>query len=148
MGRIGRFIVAVVLCFSSATILESWAANQISHVNNENKKIIVEIDYGDIRPTRTVEVPRIKGRTALEILQVVAEVKTHPVGQYVFVVSIDGVEGKRGETAWYYTVDGKSADELAYSNVLNDAERIRWVYKKDVCSWKVDGKPDFLKGGD
>jgi hypothetical protein len=96
-----------------------------------------------------VDAPWVKNRTVLEVLQAVATVKTHPVGQYVFVAAIDGIEGKRGEMAWYYTLDGKSADELAYSKVLNGTERIRWVYKKDVCSWKVDGKPNSLKeGGD
>ncbi len=140
MGRVARLIVAVILCISSMTILESWADNQISHVNNGSKNIVVEIDYGGVRPSRTVEVPWVKGRTVLEVLQTVARVETHPVGQYVFVVSVDGVEGKRGEMAWYYTVNGKSADKLAYSNVLNNnVDHIRWAYKKDVCSKKVDG---------
>lgn len=139
MGRITRFFVAVILCVSSMTILESYAGNQTSYVNEENKKIIMEIDYGGYRPSRTVEIPWAKDRTVLEVLQTVAKVETHPVGQYVFVVSIDDVEGKRGEMAWYYTVNGASADKLAYSNILDGPCRIRWVYKKDVCSKKVDG---------
>lgn len=140
MSRIDRLIVAVILCVSSMTIVESWADREVSHVNDDSKNIVVEIDYGGVRPSRTVEVSWLKGRTVLEVLQTVAEVKTHPVGQYVFVVSIDGVEGKRGQMAWYYTVNGKSADKLAYLNVIDDnASHVKWMYKKDVCSGKVDG---------
>ena len=138
MGRIVKLIVVAALCILPVTTLELWADNQTSHVNGDSKNIVVEIDYGDVRLPRTVEVSWVKGRSALEVLQTVATVETHPVGQYVFVVSIDGVKGKRGETAWYYTVDGESADKLAYSNVLDDTKRIKWVYKKDVCSGKVD----------
>lgn len=139
MGRIARFIAVVILCISSVTILELCAENEIPYVNDDSKNIVVEIDYGNVRPSRTVEVPWVKDRTVLEALQTVATVETHPVGQYVFVISIDGVEGKRGEMAWYYVVDGKSVDELAYSNVLdNSVDHIKWVYKKDTCSGKVD----------
>jgi len=138
MVRIVKLIVVVVLCIASITALESRADNQTSHMNDDSKSIVVEIDYGDLRPSRTVEASWVKDRTILEVLQTVATVETHPVGQYVFVVSIDGVKSKRGEMAWYYTVDGESADKLAYSNVLDGMEHIRWVYKKDVCSGKVD----------
>lgn len=149
MGKIFRISSVAILCILSVITLESWAKDQISSVVNEgSKKIVVEIDYGDVRPSRTVEVHWVKNRTVLEALQTVATVETEPVGQYVFVTSIDGVKGKRGVMAWYYTVDGKSAHELAYSKVLNEAERIGWVYKNDVCSWKVDGKPNSPKEAD
>ena len=138
MGRIVKLIVVAALCILPVTTLELWADNQTSHVNDDSKNIVVEINYGDVRLSRTVEVSWVKGKSVLEVLQTVATVETHPVGQYVFVVSIDGVKGKRGETAWYYTVDGESADKLAYSNVLDDAKCVKWVYKKDVCSGKVE----------
>jgi len=73
-----------------------------------------------------------------EYAESVAKVKTDTVAGYVFVVSIDGVEGKRGDKAWYYMVDGKEADKLASSNILNDADLMKWEYKKDTCSEKVD----------
>ncbi len=146
MDRIARFVVVVALCISSVTILESWVGNRTSYANENNKSIVVEIDYWNVCPSRTVEVPWVKDRTVLEALQTVATVETHPVGQYVIVTSIDGVEGKRGEMAWYYTVDGESADKIAYSNVLNnDMEHIKWVYKQDVCSKKVDGEISFYR---
>jgi hypothetical protein len=149
MKTIVRIIAVAVFYLLSVGILSSWAENQGLSGNENNKKIVVEIDYGGIQPSRTVEVSSTKGKTALEILQTVATVETHPVGKYVFVTSIDGVAGKRGETAWYYTVDGDSPGELAYSKALNGTERIKWTYKKDVCSWKVDNKPNPLKeGGD
>ncbi|UCB57241.1 MAG: DUF4430 domain-containing protein [Candidatus Omnitrophota bacterium] len=129
MRRIAGIIIAVALCLSS---IVAWA-------DNENSKgIIVEIDYGRLRPSRTIEAPLAKDRTILEVLQSVATVETHPVGKYVMVTSIDGVKGKRGEMAWYYTIDGKSADKIAYSKVADSAKHIKWVYKKDVCSPKVD----------
>lgn len=143
MARITRIIAMVILCITSVITLESWANNQTL----DSEKIIVEIDYGSIRLSRTAEAIWVKDMTVLEILQTVATVETHPVNQYVFVISIDGVEGKRGEMAWYYTVDGKSAGELAYSKILNNAGNIKWIYKKDVCSLKVDGNPDFLEKG-
>jgi hypothetical protein len=141
-------IVMAVFCVISATAFFALAENQ-SYVNESAKKIVVEIDYGGVQPLRTAEVPSMKGKTVLEVLQTVATVETHPVGQYVFVTSIDGVAGKRGEMAWYYTIDDKSPEELAYSKVLDGTEHVKWTYKKDVCSWRVDGKlnpPD--KGGD
>ena len=139
MDRIIRSIALFVLCFFSVATLQSWADDQASYAKENSKNIVVEIDYGNVLPTRTVKTPWVKGKTVLEALQAVAEVKTHPVGQYVFVVSIDGVEGKRGEMAWYYTVDGKSADKLAFSNDLDiNVRHVKWVYKKDACSGKVD----------
>lgn len=139
MGKKFGIIAAVVFCISSAFTLEALAKNQSLDVNNKN--IAVVIDYGNAQAPRTVEVPLVKGKTVLELLQTIADVKTHPVDQYVFVTSIDGVEGKRGEMAWYYTVDDESPGKLAYSKVIDGTERvIKWAYKKDVCSWKVDGK--------
>lgn len=123
-------VVVAALCVLSVVISASYA------ISKDN--IVVEIDYGGVRPSRTAEAPLLKGRTALEVLESVAKVKTDTVAGYLFVVSIDGVEGKRGDKAWYYTVDGKKADKLASSHILNDAGRMKWEYKKDTCSEKVD----------
>ena len=123
-------VVVAAMCILSVVISASYA------ISKDN--IVVEIDYGGVRPSRTVEVPRVQDRTALEVLESVAKVKTDTVAGYVFVVSIDGVEGKRGDKAWYYMVDGKEADKLASSNILNDADLMKWEYKKDTCSEKVD----------
>jgi hypothetical protein len=68
------------------------------------------------------------------------QVETHQVGEYVFVTSIDGVKGIRGDKAWYYEINGRHADKLAFVRVLNKNESTRWIYKKDVCSPKVDAE--------
>jgi len=147
MKKIFRIITMAVFCVSSAVALEARTKDQGAYINEKNNKIVVEIDYGNIQSSRTADVPAVKGKTALEVLQTVATVETQPVGQNVIVTSIDGVKGKRGEMAWYYTVDDKAPGELAYSKVLNGTEHVKWSYKKDVCSWKVDGKPNPAKEG-
>ena len=127
---IAMFVVVLAICN-----VKVWA------VNSESNNIVVEIDYGKVLPSRTVEISRVEDRTVLEILQTVAKVETHPVAQYVFVTGIDEISGKRGEMAWYYKVNGKSADCLAYSKVVDDQiKHIKWVYKKDVCSGTVDNE--------
>lgn len=149
MVKIVRIIAVAAFCILSSVAVAAQAGDQSAYVNEGTKKIVVEIDYGNVRPSRIVEIPSVQGKTALQVLQTVATVETHPVGQYVFVTSIDGVAGRRGEMAWYYTIDDKSPGELAYSKVLHGTQRIKWIYKKDVCSWKVDGKLNPPKeGGD
>ncbi len=149
-GRIAGIILVAVLCVLLVAVSELRAQKPAQYVKDVGEKIIVEVNYGDLRASRIVEVFRVKDRTALEVLQTVARVETNPVGQYVIVTAIDGVEGKRGELAWYYSVDGKPAGESAYSNVINDVSRMSWAYKKDLCSLKVDGKSGLSekKGGE
>lgn len=105
------------------------------------KKVNVVIEYGSGQPSRTVEAAVTPGDTVLGVLQTVATVETHPVDRYVFVTAIDGVQGKRGEMAWYYTIDGNKADTLAAAKVVADnTGQITWTYQKDVCSCTVDKK--------
>jgi len=147
MRRIVRIIATVIFCVSSAVVLEARSEDRGVDIDEKNNKIVIEIEYGNIQPSRITEVSSVKGKTVLEVLQTVAMVETNPVGQYVFVTSIDGVKSERGETAWYYTVDEKDPGELAYSKVLNGTERVKWAYKKDFCSWGADGKPNLTKEG-
>ena len=102
------------------------------------ESVNVRIDYGSVHQSREVEAQWKEGITALEALQSVAQVETHQVDNYIFVTSIDGVKGRRGGMAWYYEINGKRADRLAYERVLNKDESTRWIYTKDVCSPKVD----------
>ena len=76
--------------------------------------------------------------TALQALQAVAKVETHPVGKYTFVASINQVEAKRGDMGWYYTVNGKKTKKLATWYILENGDTVTWIYKKDVCSEKGD----------
>lgn len=137
MRPCAKIFTVIIFCSLLAVLCDAKLADQNCHANETDGKIVVEIDYGSARPSRIVELPSEKGKTALEVLQRIAIVETHPVGQYVFVTSIDGVKGARGEMAWYYTLDGKSPKELAYSKVLQGSERVKWIYKNDVCSRTV-----------
>ena len=101
-------------------------------------KMKVGIDYGGTHETREAETKWTEGVTALEVLQSVAQVEIHQVKDYIFVTSIDGVKGKRGDKAWYYEINGKRADKLAFRRVLNKDDSTKWIYKKDVCFSKVD----------
>ena len=101
-------------------------------------KMKVGIDYGGTHETREAETQWTEGVTALEVLQSVAQVEIHQVKDYIFVTSIDGVKGKRGDKGWYYEINGKRADKLAFRRVLNNGDSTKWIYKKDVCSPKVD----------
>ena len=102
--------------------------------------VTVELNYGADKEIKKVDVPWEKGMTALEALTHAAKVSTHPVGNYVFVVSIDGVEGKRGVMAWYYTINGEHTGELAITKEVKKGDTITWIYTKDVCSATVDQK--------
>lgn len=99
-------------------------------------KVKVTIDYGGAHETREYESLWKEGITALEALKLVAQVETHKVNDYVFVTSIDGVKGKSGDMAWYYEINGKRVDKLAYERVLNKDENTRWIYTRDTCSSK------------
>ena len=103
-----------------------------------SEKVKVGIDYSGVHETREVETQWTEGVTALEVLESIAQVETHQVKDYIFVTSIDGVKGKRGDKAWYYEINGKRADKLAFRRVLNKNESTRWIYAQDVCSRKVD----------
>jgi hypothetical protein len=102
------------------------------------ESVTVGIDYGGKRQSRETEAPWKEGTTALEALESIALVQTDQVDNYVFVTSIDDVKGKRGDMAWYYEINGKHADILAYEYELNKGDTTKWVYTQDVCSPRVD----------
>lgn len=101
-------------------------------------KVTVVIDYGEVKPQETKTVEWSEGMTALTALQHCADVETHPVQEYVFVRSINGVQLTRGEMAWYYQVNGERSTVLALKKMVKDGDTVTWMYKKDVCSPKVD----------
>lgn len=142
-----QVITAIIFCIISAGAAIVYVAG-MRHLYADRKgcRVSMEIDYAGRLPSRNAEIVLPKGTTVLSTLQAAAEVKTCPIGGYVFVVSIDGVEGARGENAWYYTIDGKNPGELAYSKIIEGPAQIKWSYQKDVCSWKVDNKDDGSAG--
>ncbi len=123
-------IIKISIVFVSLTILCAAAC--------AGESVNVGIDYGNVRNSRGAETQWQEGVTALEALQSIAQVETHQVKNYIFVTSIDGVKGKRGDMAWYYEINGKRADKLAFRRVLDKNESTRWIFAKDVCSPKVD----------
>ena len=121
-------IVLTLLVFSTCK-------NEKQQENNST--ITINIDYSN-NNQRTVSTFWKEGLTALEALQYVAVVETHPAGNYVFVSAIDSVRGVRGESAWYYKVNGKSSKKIAINRSLNAGDTLTWIFKKDVCSGTVD----------
>jgi hypothetical protein len=75
----------------------------------------------------------------LEALQKAADVRTHPVGSYVFVTEIDNVAAERGKMAWYYKINQKKPEKLAIEQIVNPGDTISWRFVEDVCSKTVDG---------
>lgn len=100
----------------------------------DEKKVTVEIHYGEAQSSRMVTAPLIEGQTVLALLETVADVETYTVEPYILVTSIDGVKGVRGEMAWYYKIDGIYADQLASTKTLEDETHIEWLYQTDTCS--------------
>ena len=105
-------------------------------VYGASQNVTVEIDYGGLQQSRKAEIVWKQGITALEVLQSVAKIETKQACEFIFVNSIDGVEGKKGDKAWYYDVNDKRATSFAYKCILNEGDRMRWEYTKDVCSPK------------
>ncbi len=101
-----------------------------------SQNVTVEIDYGGLQQSRKAEIAWKQGITALEALRSVTKIETRQNGDSVFVTSIDGVEGKNGDKAWYYDINGKRATSVANKCILNEGDRMRWEYTKDVCSPK------------
>lgn len=125
-----RIISRISVAFICLTVLCAVAC--------AGESVNVGIDYGDTRQSREAEAQWKEGITALEALRSVAQVETHKVDNYIFVTSIDGVKGKRGDKAWYYEINGKRADKLAYERVLHKDDSTKWIYTQDACSPKVD----------
>ncbi|WP_163323299.1 DUF4430 domain-containing protein [Draconibacterium mangrovi] len=121
-------LILLLACFIG---LSAFAGN--------GEKVTVEIDFGSLKhPKLKIETNWKEGLSALEALQFVAEVKTHPVGQYVFVDEIDGVKGVPNQSVWYYKINGEPAKKIATDQPLKNGDIITWIYKQDVCSSKED----------
>ncbi|MCY1720116.1 DUF4430 domain-containing protein [Prolixibacteraceae bacterium Z1-6] len=103
----------------------------------EPQKVTVEIKYDENNSSLLkIETDWREGLSALEALQFVAKVNTHPVGSYVFVSAINNVEGVPNKSVWYYTVNGEPAKKIAINQPLKKGDVVTWIYKQDVCSAK------------
>lgn len=106
---------------------------QVTTAGNKNK-VTVEINSNDKNPLLKIETNWEEGLTALEALQFVAEVKTHPAAKYVFVAAINGVEGEPNKGVWYYEINGQPAKKIAINQPLQKGDVVTWIFKQDVCS--------------
>lgn len=123
------------------TILAAFVVVLLGGVKSyagQAKTVTVEINYGGSRVAEKVEVEYRKGMTALVALMQAADVKTHPVGRWVFVTAVGGQEGVRGDMAWYYTLNGEKPKQVAVNQPLKAGDVVAWRYVKDVCSCTVD----------
>lgn len=95
--------------------------------------IEITIDYGSLRPARTVAVTYAAGSTALDVLGKAAKVRTKQAGRFIFITAIDGIRSVPQSMGWFYSVDGLSADKTAAANILQNAKTMRWEYRPDHC---------------
>lgn len=128
--------------FYTGIVLSLFACNTHPTDSLESKQFSVKIivDYGEARSLKEENIIADHPLTALEALQNVSVVETHPVKEHVFVSSIDSVHTIIGVKAWYYKVNGESPGVLAISNTLNNGDTLKWIYKNDICSGTVDNK--------
>lgn len=129
-----RILIALILLASLPSALCAADEKKAQTLRFESKKsITVEIDYGDTRPVRRVETTYVEGMSALQLLQQVAEVKTHKVGAYIFVRSIDRLKSEPGKMGWFYSIDGVAAKTLAKNRLLENAKEMKWSYRVEAC---------------
>lgn len=96
--------------------------------------VIVKITDTFSGNSKEVKVTGKNKLTALEALQYAATVETHPVGNYVFVTSIDSLKAEKFNTAWYYKIKGKSPGVLAINRMVKEGDTIEWIFTRDNCS--------------
>jgi len=70
----------MAVCFTFLIMLLGMGVFVCAEVDN-NRKVIVEIDFGENGEVKRVEASMHHGQTVLEVLQTVATVETHPVGE-------------------------------------------------------------------
>lgn len=128
-------IILLALLFTVAPL---FSQQKKANTHTTKQEVVVEINYGNQLPAKTVKVLWYANITALAALQEAAVVVTHPVATYFFVTDIDQVKAERGKTAWYYRVNGQAARVLASYKMVNPGDTVSWRFVEDVCSWKVD----------
>lgn len=66
------------------------------------------------------------GKTALEVLESVADIETQDSSVGKMVTSINGIKAETGKTYWAFYVDGAYANEGAGTFVTKDGQNIQW----------------------
>ena len=106
----------------------------------DNEKVTIQIEFNGSNHNIEKEVAYTENMSALDALMYVAEIQTHPVGEYVFVDEINDVRNIKGMNAWYFTINGEPSKTLAINCNLADGDVVKWIYKKDVCSKTIGCK--------
>lgn len=122
-------LISFLIILSSAWTLGNEPKNADK---SETVKVIISGQTN--MPQKEITVSCRDGLTALTALQQAATVSTHPVGNYVFVNTINDIKSERGVTAWYYTVNDRSTGTLAINFPVKPGDVINWIFKEDVCS--------------
>lgn len=122
-------LISFLIILSSAWTLGNEPKNADK---SETVKVIISGQTN--MPQKEITVSWRDGLTALTALQQAATVSTHPVGNYVFVNTINDIKSERGVTAWYYTVNDCSTGTLAINFPVKPGDVINWIFKEDVCS--------------
>lgn len=104
----------------------------------KNDSVYVVIDFGKAASEQvTKAVKWTPELTALIALQHCADISTHPAGEdYIFVESINKVANVKYKHAWYYKINDVSPRVLAYKQLLQPGDTLKWIYKTDICSKK------------
>ncbi len=122
-------LISFLIILSSALTLGNEPKNADK---SETVKVIISGQTN--MPQQEITVVWRDGLTALTALQHATTVSTHPVGNYVFVNTINDIKSERGVTAWYYTVNDRSTGTLAINFPVKPGDVINWIFKEDVCS--------------
>ncbi len=96
-------------------------------------QVIVLIKYGPDRPQETHAVEWEKGLTAQLALQHCAKVETQALKKWIFVSGINGYYNEKDGKVWYYYVNNRRADKMAYQYPVADKDTILWTYTPNMC---------------
>lgn len=94
----------------------------------QDQTVTVGIDFGARRYYETKTVSWKEGMTVLNALQSAIRLETRPMGDDIYVTSIDGVAERKDEKGWLFDVNGKMGDTFANKTPLNPGDYVRWNY--------------------
>lgn len=123
----------ILMIVSLMVISLNFYSQNVENYSGNDNKVVVEIDFGNKKPSKIHCIEWIEGMTALTALQHCTSVATHPIKEYIFVSDIDGVKNIPYKTAWYYELNGQKP-VLAFRQPVKKGDIVKWIYKEDVCS--------------
>lgn len=114
----------------------------------EGEQVTVEIDFGANKAAQIHQVNWVEGMTALAALQYCVNVETKPVKEYIFVTDIEGVKNIPTYKAWYYEINDQHPKLLAFRQPVDRDDKIKWIYREDICSIRRDTVYIDIRFGD